>query len=46
MLSGVIEKYGGSMRIRIEPEVIWSWGLNADAEARFRGVERRTVARD
>ena len=38
--TAVIEEHGGSMRIRIEPEVIWSWGLNVEAEARFRGVER------
>ena len=31
------------MRIRIVPEVVWSWGINADAEKRFLGVERRDV---
>jgi hypothetical protein len=32
------------MRIRIVPEVIWSWGINTDAEKRFLGVERRDVS--
>jgi pyridoxamine 5'-phosphate oxidase family protein len=34
---------GDGLRIRIRPEVIWSWGINADAEKRFSSVERRTV---
>jgi pyridoxamine 5'-phosphate oxidase family protein len=42
--SAVLEEHGGSMRIRITPEVIWSWGLNPDAEKRFASIERRTVA--
>jgi pyridoxamine 5'-phosphate oxidase family protein len=39
-----VEEHGGGLRIRIVPEVIWSWGLNVDAETRFLGVERRDVA--
>jgi pyridoxamine 5'-phosphate oxidase family protein len=38
-----LEQHDGSLRIRIQPEVIWSWGINPDAEKRFRGVERRQV---
>jgi pyridoxamine 5'-phosphate oxidase family protein len=38
-----LEQHDGSLRIRIRPEVIWSWGINPDAEKRFRGVERRQV---
>jgi pyridoxamine 5'-phosphate oxidase family protein len=35
----------GRKVIRITPEVIWSWGINPDAEKHFAGiVERRTVA--
>jgi pyridoxamine 5'-phosphate oxidase family protein len=30
--------------IRIMPEIIWSWGINPDAEKHFAGIiERRTV---
>ena len=35
-----LEQHDGSLRIRIRPEVIWSWGINPDAAKRFRGVER------
>ena len=38
-----IEERRGGLRIRISPEVIWSWGVNEGAESRFRGVERRNV---
>jgi pyridoxamine 5'-phosphate oxidase family protein len=31
-------------RIRITPEVIWSWGLNPNAEKHFASIERRDVA--
>jgi pyridoxamine 5'-phosphate oxidase family protein len=41
-----LEERGGSMRIRITPEVIWSWGINPDAEKRFASIERRKVAHD
>jgi pyridoxamine 5'-phosphate oxidase family protein len=41
--SARLEEAAGGMRIRIVPEVVWSWGLNADAEKRFLGVERRDV---
>jgi pyridoxamine 5'-phosphate oxidase family protein len=39
----VIEEHGGGLRIRLTPEVVWSWGINVGAEPRFRGVERRDV---
>jgi pyridoxamine 5'-phosphate oxidase family protein len=42
--SATLEGAPGAMRIRIVPEVIWSWGLNTDAEKRFLGVERRDVS--
>jgi len=38
-----LEDHDGGLRIRIEPEVIWSWGINAGAEKRFASIERRTV---
>ena len=44
--SARIEDHDGSLRIRIEPEVIWSWNINADAEKRFATIERRTVTKD
>jgi pyridoxamine 5'-phosphate oxidase family protein len=40
----VMEDDSGRLRIRITPEVIWSWGLNADQEKRFASIERRNVA--
>lgn len=39
--SATIEDHEGILRIRIQPEVIWSWGINPDAEKRFASVERR-----
>jgi len=39
-----LEDDNGRPRIRIRPEVIWSWGLNANQEKRFGSIERRTVA--
>ncbi len=39
-----IEDEAGRPRIRIYPEVVWSWGINADAEKRFASIERRTVS--
>lgn len=41
--SVAIEEHDGAMQIRIKPEVIWSWGINPDAERRFASIERRTV---
>jgi len=41
--SATIEEHKGRQRIRIEPEVIWSWGINPDAEKRFASIERRSV---
>ena len=38
-----VEDHDGALRIRIEAEVIWSWGINADAEKRFASIERRAV---
>jgi pyridoxamine 5'-phosphate oxidase family protein len=42
--SAVLEEARGGLRIRIVPEVVWSWGINADGEKRFHGIERRDVA--
>ncbi len=44
--SASIEEHEGSLRIRIEPEVIWSWNINADAKKRFASIERRRVSKD
>ena len=41
----LIEGPDTSLRVRITPEVIWSWGINEGAESRFKGVERRDVSR-
>ncbi|HEY5249658.1 MAG TPA: PPOX class F420-dependent oxidoreductase [Dermatophilaceae bacterium] len=41
-----LEDHDGAMRIRITPEVIWSWGINSDREKRFASIERRTVTPD
>jgi len=41
--SAVLEDDGGKWRIRIHPEVIWSWGINADAPKHFATIERREV---
>jgi pyridoxamine 5'-phosphate oxidase family protein len=41
--TATVEEIDGSRRIRIAPQVIWSWGINPDAEKRFATVERRTV---
>ena len=41
--TAAIEEARGGLRIRIVPEVIWSWGINHDGEKRFRGIERRDV---
>jgi pyridoxamine 5'-phosphate oxidase family protein len=38
-----VEDHDGALRIRIEAEVIWSWGINPDAEKRFASIERREV---
>jgi pyridoxamine 5'-phosphate oxidase family protein len=38
-----LEDDDGRPRIRIQPEVVWSWGLNANAAKRFRSIERRNV---
>lgn len=42
--TATLEDAAGGMRIRIAPEVIWSWGINTDAEKRFMSIERREVA--
>jgi len=41
--SATIEDHSGGLRIRIRPLVIWSWGINPDAEKRFANIERREV---
>jgi len=38
-----LEEHDGRLRIRIEPEVVWSWGLNEGAAKRFSAIERRDV---
>jgi pyridoxamine 5'-phosphate oxidase family protein len=38
-----IEDDGGRPRIRIEPETVWSWGINYGAPKRFATIERRDV---
>jgi pyridoxamine 5'-phosphate oxidase family protein len=40
-----VEDHERALRIRIEAEVIWSWGINLDAEKRFASIERRSVDR-
>jgi pyridoxamine 5'-phosphate oxidase family protein len=41
--AATVEEHEGRLRIRIVPEVVWSWGVNPDAEKRFASIERRTV---
>ncbi len=43
--SAAVEEHEGRLRIRIEPEVIWSWHINDNAEKRFATIERRDVAK-
>ena len=38
-----MEDVGGSLRIRIRPTMIWSWGINEGAPKRFAGVEKRDI---
>jgi len=33
----------GRPQIRITPATIWSWGINAEAEKRFRSIEKRDL---
>jgi pyridoxamine 5'-phosphate oxidase family protein len=44
--AATIEEHEGILRIRIEPEVIWSWGINPNAEKRFASIERRIVTKE
>jgi pyridoxamine 5'-phosphate oxidase family protein len=39
-----LEGAQGRLRIRIRPQVVWSWGINSGAEKRFASVERRTLS--
>jgi pyridoxamine 5'-phosphate oxidase family protein len=39
-----LEDDGGGLRIRIRPQVVWSWGINTGAEKRFASIERRIVS--
>jgi len=41
--AATLEEVTGGMRIRIVPEVIWSWHLKQDAEKRFLSVEKRML---
>src|ERR687887_553353 len=36
-----LEEDGDRLRIRIQPAVVWSWGINENAEKRFASIERR-----
>lgn len=39
-----VEQVGETVRIRVRPETIWSWGINQGAETYFAGsVEKRHV---
>ena len=38
-----LEDDGGQTRIRIRPSVVWSWGINENAEKRFASIEKRSV---
>jgi hypothetical protein len=40
----IVEDDSGRPRIRIDPEVVSSWGLNANAAKRFRSIERRNAS--
>ena len=42
--AATLEEAGKGLRIRIVPEVIWSWHLNQDAEKHFLGIEKRVVS--
>jgi len=44
--AAALEDHDGGLRIRIVPEVVWSWGINPDAAKHFASVERRTVGSD
>ena len=39
-----LEDDGGRPRVRIRPQVVWSWGVNTGAEKRFASIERRRVS--
>ena len=39
----VLEDDAGRRRIRIRPSVVWSWGINENAEKRFASIEKRLV---
>lgn len=38
-----IETENGRAQIRVRPAVVWSWGINSDAEKRFGPIEKRNV---
>jgi pyridoxamine 5'-phosphate oxidase family protein len=41
----VLEDDGGKPRVRIEPDTVWSWGINRDAPKHFAGrIEKRRVS--
>ena len=40
-----IEDHADGLRIRVLPDVIWSWGINEGREKRFASIERRTITR-
>jgi pyridoxamine 5'-phosphate oxidase family protein len=42
--AATLEEVARVLHIRIVPEVVWSWGINLDAQKRFMSVERRDVS--
>ena len=43
----IVEEEAGSLRIRIVPATVWSWGINEGAPKHFAGsIEKRQVAAD
>jgi pyridoxamine 5'-phosphate oxidase family protein len=41
--AGLEDDERGRPRIRIRPQVVWSWGINENAEKRFASIERRDL---
>jgi pyridoxamine 5'-phosphate oxidase family protein len=38
-----LEERDGKLQIRIRPQVIWSWGINADEPKHFATIEKRVI---
>jgi len=41
--TAAVEVVGGRSQIRVHPTVVWSWGINSDAEKHFASIEKRQV---